>query len=84
METLTQLGVGGIFALLVIREVLGFVGRRNSRSHPPKGNPTSGELPPDYWKDQFRQIIAGQEKILLMLERIERCVTVVKDRIERP
>jgi hypothetical protein len=32
-ELLTQLGVGGIFALLIIREVLGFLSKRKERGN---------------------------------------------------
>lgn len=46
-DALLQLGVGGILAILVIREVLGFLRRRNA-----DGVGLAGEQSVDYWRRQ--------------------------------
>ena len=49
-DALLQLGVGGIFAILVIRVVFDFLGKQ-------KRNGKSGELDPAYWKQEFRAAV---------------------------
>ena len=46
-----QIGVGGTFAILVIREVLTFVSKKS------KPNGTSGEKDPAYWQMEFRDAV---------------------------
>jgi hypothetical protein len=54
-DNLTQIGIGGIFALMVIREVLGFLKKKNPASG---DNGHSGTMPVSFWREQFRQIIS--------------------------
>lgn len=49
-DLLLQLGVGGIFALLLIREVLPFLLKRGHQQ-------TSGEQGVDFWKATIRDIV---------------------------
>lgn len=62
-EIITQLSVGGIFALLVIREVLGFFARRRLSG---LDAPTSGRRN----TDKFKTIQSGVDAILGRLDRI--------------
>ena len=52
-DLVVQLGVGGIFAILVIRIVLDFLGKS-------KRNGKSGELDPAYWKQEFRAAVRDE------------------------
>lgn len=55
MEALTQIGVGGIFAILVLREVFAFIGRqKDHKSHP---NGTAGGKAPEYWEMSHRNSV---------------------------
>lgn len=47
---LTEIGVGGIFAILVIRMVLEYLGKE-------KRNGKSGEKDPAYWQQEFRAAV---------------------------
>jgi hypothetical protein len=63
----TQLGVGGIFVILVLRMLLEFLGKT-------KRNGSSGDRDPEYWKAEFRNATRDvlEEKVLPSLDRIER------------
>ena len=47
---IAEIGIGGIFAILVIRIVLDFLGKS-------KRNGSSGALDPAYWKQEFRTAV---------------------------
>jgi transposase-like protein len=65
MNYIGQIGVGGIFAILVIREVLGFLKTRNGKKN---GVAMSGALPKEYWQNTFREIVnEGLKEILAPL-----------------
>lgn len=56
-NTAIQIGIGGLFALMVIREVLGFLktrsnGKRSSVEH------TAGDLSPEFWQADSRKAVA--------------------------
>lgn len=52
---LTQLGIGGIFVILVLRELLPFLLKsRRGQTHT---NGNAGERPVEYWSQEFRKII---------------------------
>lgn len=57
-NVLTQLGVGGTFALLVIKMVLDWLAKREDR----KGNPSNaaGERNTAFWKDEIRDIMRDE------------------------
>ena len=59
-DGITELGVGGIFAILVIRIVLEFLGKS-------KRNGKSGEMDPAYWKHEFRTAV--RDEVAPMAER---------------
>jgi hypothetical protein len=48
-DPITQIGAGGAFALLVIREVLNFLKTRNGKA--------SGDKSPEFWRETFREIV---------------------------
>lgn len=53
-DQLTQLGLGGLVAYLVIKEVLNFLSKRkNGRAE----NGASGEKSTSYWRETIREII---------------------------
>jgi hypothetical protein len=46
-----EVGIGGLLALLVLREVFGFLKtKRNGRS-------TAGEQSVEYWREQIRELV---------------------------
>jgi hypothetical protein len=49
-DILTRLGVGGILAVLVIKELFTFLRQREDKLSAKNGNGTSGNLSPEYWK----------------------------------
>lgn len=58
-ETLTQVGVGGLLALLVLREVFQFLKTRRHASHDNGAAiKTAGDFPPEYWQNEQRKAIA--------------------------
>lgn len=57
MDEFSQVGIGGIFALLVIREVFEFMRRRKGEN----GNLT-GEKPVEFWQAQMRVIVESELK----------------------
>ena len=59
-DLVVQLGVGGIFAILVIRIVFDFLGKS-------KRNGSSGALDPAYWKQEFRTAV--RDEIAPLAER---------------
>lgn len=91
-ETLTQIGVGGVFALLVIREVLSFLKSRKNGS-----TKLAGELTSDYWQAEQRKatseiiiaivvpILSNQTAILneLRIEhgKVSQSLAIVLDRM---
>ena len=56
MEPLMQVGVGGIFAILLLREVFGFLKHR-------KNNGAAGERSVEFWQQQQQVIIAENLKL---------------------
>jgi hypothetical protein len=53
-ETITQLGIGGVLALLIIREVLGFLKAKKNGV----GGNHSGEKSVEFWRGQIRQTMS--------------------------
>lgn len=46
-----NVGIGGLLALLILREVFGFLkSKRNSK-------PTAGEQSVEFWREQFRDLM---------------------------
>ena len=74
-DMFAQLGVGGIFAILVIREVLNFLARRNNKVHANPGNPGN----PGH-NNQLNEIRAVQRDIMSSLARIE---TLIRERLPK-
>ena len=74
-STLTQLGVGGIFAILVIRMVLEFLGRQ-------KRTNGAGERPVEFWQQEHRKNVheVVQHDIGEPLKRIEAKLDRLLDR----
>lgn len=68
-QYLTNIGIGGTLALLIIREVLGFLkGRKN-------GHTSAGDKSPEYWENANRHImsqviVSTVEPILLQQTKI--------------
>ena len=89
---MTEIGVGGILALLIIREVLTFLKTRKMSSRPN----TAGDLSPDYWQGEQRKamteviltivvpILTNQTTILAELRNsyteMSRSIAVILDR----
>ena len=55
MGDLTQLSVGGIVALLIVREVLSFLRQRNKREN----GSGAGEQTIEFWRAQNREMFSG-------------------------
>ena len=55
-DTMTQLGIGGIVALLIIREVLRFLRSRNGSSSSPAGS--SGSQSIEFWQAEIRKAVS--------------------------
>lgn len=69
-ELVTQVGVGGILALLILREVLGFLARRRLDVDTGGRRPTS---------ERFKTIQGGIDAILVRLDRIIEKLEYVAD-----
>lgn len=57
---LTQIGVGGIFAILLIREARGIISDVLSKKNESQGKPvngTAGGQPVTYWTEAFARIV---------------------------
>ncbi len=54
-EQWTQVSVGGILAILVLREVFGFLRTRNGAR---SANSSSGNRPVEYWQVDMRKALA--------------------------
>ena len=50
-DLITQIGVGGVLALMIIDRVLTHLKGRNGSS--------SGDQPVDYWRNTFKEIVIG-------------------------
>lgn len=76
-ESLSQLGTGGILALLIVREVLTFLGKKKGVSR------DAGAQDVAYWNKDYRDAVreVNAETLGPRLERIERLLERV---IERP
>lgn len=76
---LTQLGVGGIFALLIIKEVFNFLAKRKTN-----GN-ASGERPVEYWAVAIRSFVAQElsEKVVPDLIENRRIMQQIHDDLIR-
>ena len=61
-DNLTQIGVGGIFALLVIREVLAFLNVRKQAN----GRMTAGEHTAEFWQADQRKAVAETISITVL------------------
>ena len=48
--TVVQIGVGGVFALLIVRLVLDFLSKQKSK------NGSAGDKPVEFWEGTFRKI----------------------------
>lgn len=72
MADALQLGAGGILALLVIREVLAFLGKRKN------GNGSkAGDMDPAFWKHEFRDAV--KDSVGEQLDRIERSLDRISE-----
>lgn len=73
-DIVLQLGVGGIFCILVLREVFGFLQRR-------KGNGSSGDRSVDYWKTEIEAATAKAMAPLsqVMLSQGQRQLDILED-----
>lgn len=74
-EVLSQLGVGGLLALLLVREVLGFLGKRKAASN---GGHDTKEIPAWFVNEKFVQVVEritrtleNQEKLLERLLQVQ-------------
>lgn len=77
MDGWSELGVGAIFLLLVLREVLNFVKGRNgailTRPNPHPDRVRTGDISVGYWLQQFTAINDGLRRIEnLLRERLPR------------
>ena len=78
MDSWTELGVGAIFLLLVLREVLNFLRSRNGNGLVRQPNPhpqsvKTGDLAASYWLTEFGDIKEALRRIeILMRERFPR------------
>lgn len=58
-ENLTQVGVGGLLALALIKMVLEFLGKQKTpNAHHANGNGTAGSKSTEYWQIECRKIVA--------------------------
>lgn len=96
-DVLMQLGVGGIVALLVIREVLGFLNKRKENGQ--KKERVAGEMSPEFWQADYRKavtevvasivvpILASQTSILSEMQRsnqdVSQKIAIILDRLSR-
>lgn len=78
-DALTQLGIGGVFALLVIREVLNFLAKRKPANHNP-GNPGNAVHAMKLMAHECSEIRATQSRILESLQRLE---TIIRERLPK-
>lgn len=61
-EVLTQVGVGGILVLLILREVFGFLARRRLDNTEPGSRKSN--------TDKFKAVQSGVDAVLVRLDRI--------------
>ena len=73
-DLLVQLGVGGIFAVLVIRIVLDFLGKS-------KRNGSSGSMDPAYWKQEFH--VAVHDEVTPLAERTREEMREIKSMLSK-
>ena len=73
-DSFLQIGAGGILAIMVIREVFGFMSKR-------KTNGSSGERDPEYWKSEFRKAV--REEVEPLAERSREELREIKTLIQR-
>lgn len=78
-DALTQLGIGGVFALLVIREVLNFLAKRKPANHNP-GNPGNSAHAMKLMANEQTEIRKIQTDILSAIVRVE---TIVRERLPK-
>lgn len=70
----TQLGIGGVFALLAIREVLNFLAKRNCKP----GNPGNSAHAMKIIATEMSEIRKAQTSILGAIMRVE---TIIRERL---
>ena len=76
-EILTQLGIGGVFAYVILKEVLSFLKSRNGPSPPLReANPhphkiATGDMAVSFWLEQFRELRESQAHTIRLLEQIK-------------
>lgn len=84
-ETLTQLGVGGIFAILVIREVLEFLKRKNGNG----AKNMAGQLSPEDWHGRMTRMhhesaeAIMQDMRQLLISRNEELRRIIREEMNR-
>jgi hypothetical protein len=76
---LGQLGVAAIIVILILRELMPLLRKRN-------GNGASGERPVEYWEQVFRRIISeevekSERRIAAKLDDAQRDVRAISDRL---
>jgi len=80
-SNLTNLSLGAIVALLIIKEVLAFL--RSQRTEK-KTNGSSGSLDPHYWRMEFRAAVKEcLEPVVSNQKRMEENIGRVEEAIER-
>lgn len=77
MESWKEIGIGGVFAIMVIREVFGFL-----RSYKKNGSANeSGMKPVDFWRLEFRSAI--DERMGAHLTAQTQTLTDIRDGINK-
>lgn len=78
MDLISQLGVGGIFALLVLQLVFRFLDKRNNIkpiSNPPdQDKAKTGDMSVSYWMEQFRELRDGNRDILKEIRALREAI----------
>ena len=95
-STFTQVGIGGLLAILIIREVFAFLKNR-------KSNGASGEQSKEFWQSEIRKIttevivtvvvpiLSSQVLILVEMKKNQeqnniqmmRIITLIEERLKR-
>jgi hypothetical protein len=76
---LGQVGVAAIIVILILRELMPLLRKRN-------GNGASGERPVEYWEQVFRRIVSeevekSERRIAAKLDDAQRDVRAISDRL---
>ena len=89
MDSLTQIGIGGIFAILLLREVLGFLTTWRKRNGNGK-HQSAGDKPVELWQLEQRTNFSAslRESVVPILERqtkaLENLLELMREDRHRP